>query len=593
MILQALKEYYDRKAADTESSIAPAGWEWKEIPFVIILDKKGSFVQFEDTREGEGTKKRGKSFLVPQGVKKTSGVAANLLWDSASYVLGTVNTEGLNANEKNRKLSRVPEQKKAFIDRIQNELPDTHGKKAILTFLSTLNIAILEKTSQWEDIYRTNPVMTFRFDGDLQLYCQKDEVKKAIVGKKVISDNIGLCLITGEKDRISTLHTAIKGVWGAQTSGANIVSFNKDSFESFRKKQGQNAPVGETAMFAYTTALNTLLDRNSSQRMQVGDASTVFWSDRHTQFEEDFSFFLAEPPKDDPDAGVRRIKHLFNSPTTGGYIEDSGDEKFFILGISPNAARISIRFWMKGTVSEFAGNIRKHFQDLEIIKPKGEPPYYSIWRLLVNTAVQDKSDNIPPNVAGDFMRSIISGTPYPATLLQAVLRRIKSDTGNRVKPVRAALIKAYLNRLLYAKNNYNEKEVLQVGLDTGQLSIGYHLGRLFAVLEKIQEEANPSLNATIRERYYGAACSSPISVYPTLMRLKNHHLAKLPNKGRKTNFEILIGEIIGHFNDFPPHLSLYEQGEFAVGYYHQRQDLFTSKKEDAHGTSDVSNETVK
>jgi CRISPR-associated protein Csd1 len=168
--------------------------------------------------------------------------------------------------------------------------------------------------------------------------------------------------------------------------------------------------------------------------------------------------------------------------------------------------------------------------------------------------------------------------------LQAVLRRIKSDTTNQVKPVRAALIKAYLNRLLYAKKNYDKKEVLQVGLDTGQLSIGYHLGRLFAVLEKIQEEANPSLNATIRERYYGAACGSPVSVYPTLMRLKNHHLAKLPNKGRKTYFEILIGEIMGHFNDFPPHLSLHEQGKFAVGYYHQRQDLFTSKK-------DVSGET--
>ena len=182
------------------------------------------------------------------------------------------------------------------------------------------------------------------------------------------------------------------------------------------------------------------------------------------------------------------------------------------------------------------------------------------------------------------MRAILTGIPYPETLLQAVLRRIKSDTANRVKPVRVALIKAYLNRLLYARKNYNEKEVLQVGLDTGQLSIGYHLGRLFAVLEKIQEEANPALNATIRERYYGAACGSPVSVYSTLMRLKNHHLAKL-HKGRKTNFEILIGEIMGHFNEFPSHLSLYEQGKFAVGYYHQRQDLFTSKKED---TSEVS-----
>jgi CRISPR-associated protein Csd1 len=581
MILQALKEYYDRKAADPESRIAPIGWEWKEIPFIIVLDKKGTFLQFEDTREGEGIKKRGKSFLVPQGVKRAAGIAANLLWDNASYVLGIVNTEGLSAGEKNKKLSRTPEQKKAFIERIQNELSDTPGKNAILTFLSNLSIPALEKTQQWEDVYRINPIISFRFDGDNQLYCQTEEVKKLITDNTNIDNNNGLCLVTGEKDKISVLHTAIKGVYGAQTSGANIVSFQRNSgYDSYGKIQGLNAPVGETAMFAYTTALNHLLGHNSSQRMQIGDASTIFWSDRRTQFEEDFSFFLSEPPKDDPDMGTRYIKNLFDSPKTGGYFEDSGTEKFFILGLSPNAARLAVRFWLKGTVAEFAGNIRKHFQDIEIVKPKGEPPYYSLWRLLVNTAVQDKSENIPPNIAGDFMRAVITGTPYPATLLQAVLRRIKSDTAHRVKPVRAALIKAYLNRQLYAGKNYNEKEVLQVGLDKDQLSIGYHLGRLFAVLEKIQEEANPALNATIRERYYGSACGSPVSVYPTLMRLKNHHLAKL-HKGRKTNFEILIGEIMGHFNEFPTHLNLQEQGKFAVGYYHQRQDLFTSKKEDA------------
>ena len=578
MILQALKEYYDRKAADPDSGIAPIGWEWKEIPFLIVLNKEGTFIKFDDIREGEGTKKRGKSFLVPQGVKKTSGVAANLLWDNAGYILGIVNTEGLNANERERKLNRGPEQKKAFFERVKNELPDTPTKNAVITFLSSINISVLEKEHQWEEIFQTNPNMSFRFDSENMLYCETDEIKKVIADKIDIDDSNGLCLMTGEKDKIATLHTSIKGVWGAQTSGANIVSFNLDAFRSFGKEQGQNSPVGETAMFAYTTALNSLLDKNSSQRIQIGDASTVFWSERRTQFEEDFSFFLAEPPKDDPDAGSSRIKNLFNSANTGAYLEDTGTEKFYILGLSPNAARISIRFWLKGTVAGFSENIRRHFRDLEIVKPKNEPAYYSLWRILVNTAVQDKSENIPPNIAGDFLRAILTGTPYPATLLQAVLRRIKSDTANRVKPVRAALIKAYLNRLLYSQKNYNEKEVLQVGLDTSQLSIGYNLGRLFAVLEKIQEEANPSLNATIRERYYGAACCSPVSVYPTLMRLKNHHLAKL-HKGRKINLEIIIGEIMDKIDTFPPHLDLHNQGKFAVGYYHQRRALFPNKEE--------------
>ena len=568
MILQALKEYYDRKTADPDSSIALPGWEWKEIPFIIVLDKNGKFIQFEDIQEGEGAKKRGKKFLIPQGIKKSVNIAANLLWGSPDYIFGVEDRRG-------------EQKKKAFLDRLRQELSETSRKHALIRFLETVKISTLERKSQWEEIITTKANMTFCFEGEKKLYCQTDEVKKALNEKTETGEDNGLCILTGERDKISRLHTAIKGVWGAQSVGANIVSFQKNSgYDSYGKEQGFNAPIGEKAMFAYTTALNTLLTQNSSQRMQIGDASTVFWSDRRTHFEEDFSSFFVEPSKDDPDVGTQHIKQLFDAPATGGYFEDTGTEKFFVLGLSPNAARISVRFWMHGTVAEFSKNIKKHFRDLEIVKPKGESEFYSLWRLLVNIAVQDKSENIPPNISGDFMQAVLKGTPYPAALFQAVLRRIKSDTANRVKPVRAALIRAYLNRLLCAGDNYNEKEVLQVGLDTGQLSIGYRLGRLFAVLEKIQEEANPGLNATIRERFYGSACGSPVSVFPTLMRLKNHHLAKLP-KGRKINLEILITEIVSHINEFPPHINLYEQGKFAVGYYHQRQDLFTSKKEDA------------
>jgi CRISPR-associated protein Csd1 len=340
--------------------------------------------------------------------------------------------------------------------------------------------------------------------------------------------------------------------------------------------QSYNAPISKKTASEYTKSLNMLLA--SDQRLQVGDASTVFWSEGRTNFESDFSFFFREPGKDDPDAGALRIKTLFESPKTGAYAEDSGSEKFYILGLAPNAARIAVRFWQVGTVAEFAGRIRQHFDDLRIVKPPREPEYYSLWRLLVNVAIQDKSENIPPNVAGEFMRSILSGTPYPQTLLHSALRRIQSDTENRVKPVRAALIKACLNRYLRAHPNKNEKEI-KMALDTEQPSIGYQLGRLFATLEKIQEEGNPSINATIRERYYGAACSSPVTVFGTLMRLKNHHLAKIGNKGRVVNLERLIEEIVGHFGDFPPHLDLHEQGKFAIGYYHQRQDFFTKKEE--------------
>lgn len=576
MILQALKEYYDRKASDPNSDIAPEGWEKKEIPFIIVLDSEGNLADIEDTREGEGKKKRAKSFLVPQGVKKTSGIAANLLWDNIGYIFGIVNTSGLDEKKAEKVLARAPEQRADFLQRIRDELPATDRVGILLRFLESVKRESLEAMPAWNEIFETGSFLSFRFSDERGLFCQNTDIARAIGRTSGEDRDTGICLVSGEKDRVCELHTAIKGVYGAQTSGANIVSFNLDAFRSFGKKQGLNAPVGYSSMFAYTTALNTLLSKDSTQRMQVGDSSTVFWSSKQTRFESDFLFFFDEPKKDNPDEGTRRIRSLLEAPNTGAYTEDNGDGLFYVLGLAPNAARIAIRFWQVGTVSDFAGRIRQHFEDLRIVKPPHEPEFYSLWRLLVNIAVQDKSENIPPNVAGDFMRSILNGTPYPEILLQTAVRRIKSDPENRVKSSRAALLKAFLNRALRVHPDNKNKEIA-MALDTEQPSVGYQLGRLFATLEKIQEEAgNPS---TIRERYYGAACSAPVTVFGTLMRLKNHHLAKIENKGRAVNFERLLGEITGRFNDFPTHLNLREQGRFAIGYYHQRQDFFTKKDE--------------
>ncbi|MDR3162355.1 MAG: type I-C CRISPR-associated protein Cas8c/Csd1 [Helicobacteraceae bacterium] len=568
MILRALKGYYDRKAVGSNDEIAPEGWERKEIPFIAVINDSGDLVGIEDTREGEGKKKKAKSYFVPVGVKKTSGIAANLLWDTANYVFGIG--------------ERGTEQKAAFADRIRNEIPDTPIKTALLSFLSADQSERLKTFDSWREIAEGKPNIAIRLDGDSRLVFQNDQIKATIDRQAQAKEIDGVCLVTGERDRISILHTAIKGVWGAQTSGGNIVSFNQDSFSSYglRGEQGKNAPIGESTMFAYTTALNTLL--KSKQFLQIGDAkngiSTVFWATEETLFEEAFGSIFAEPSKDNPDENTKFIKALFESPQTGGFIENDSAKKFYLLGLSPNAARISVRIWKAGTVGEFAKNIRTHFRDLEIIKSEKEPFYYSLWRLLVNAAIQDKSENIPPNIAGDFMRSIIDGTPYPSSLLGLVLRRVKSDGGN-VKPVRAALIKACLNRHMRINKKPTDKEIT-VALDKDQPSIGYQLGRLFAALEKIQEEASPGINATIRDRYYGAACSSPASVFPTLLRLKNHHIAKI-DVGRGVNLEKLLGEIVERLDDFPAHLKLLEQGKFAIGYYHQRQDFFkpnTSKE---------------
>ena len=569
MILQALKEYYDRKAADPDSDIAPEGWEQKEIPFIIVLNSDGTLVGIEDTREGEGKGKRAKTFLVPQGVKKTSGIAANLLWDNAGYVFG-IDNKGNN--------ERSILQNKAFIDRLVNELGDIPVIQTLISFLQSITADRLLKESCWEEIFEKNPNVSFRMSNNTFLVCRHPDVVSKLSSLTSINQNdiSGICLVTGGNTKIKPLHTSIKGVYGAQSAGANIVSFNLDAFRSYGKVQGLNAPVGVEAEFAYTTAVNTLLGRDSKQRLLIGDATTVFWSEKKSLFESDFAFFFKEPDKDDPDAGTQKVRALFDSVNTGAYREDDGDMRFYILGLAPNAARIAIRFWQVGTIFEFAERIKEYFEDFTIIKPPNEPEYYSIWRVLVNIATQDKSENIPPNLAGDFMRSILNGTPYPATLLQAVIRRIRSDSEYRVKPIRAALIKAYLNRYNRFYPNKKQKEV-SMELDPLQPSTGYQLGRLFAVLEKIQEEANPGINATIRERYYGAACATPVTVFTNLLRLKNHHLAKLENKGRVVNFERLLGEIMGKLQDFPAHLDLHEQGRFAIGYYHQRQAFFTTK----------------
>ena len=602
MILQELKKYYDRMAADPGSNIPPEGWDWEEISFVIIIKENGTFLDFEDMREPdvrpqklhrkqdkrnvldesheskvEEIKNRGKKILVPCGVERTSNSDANLLWDNVEYILGKKN--------------------KDFLNRIKYELPDTTRKNAIITFLSNINVSAFEKSSLWKEICDSksnNLNMSFRFDGDTQLYCETEEVKQHITCKMSTDDNYslsllthgkdrinyGICLVTGDKDIIAPKHKAIKGVKGTKTARGYIVSFNCDAFRSLCKKDAANAPVGKTAMFAYTTALKKLLDRDSSLKLQepIGDATVVFWSDCQTEFEKDFPDYF-----DNLEKNAYKITTLLESPETGAYLEDNGSEKFFILGLSPNSSRLSVRFWWSGTVSEIAKNIKKHFKGLEIDKPEWEPPYYSIWQLLVNIAVQNKTKNIPLNIASDFMLSIITGTSYPASLLQVALRRIKSDAADRVTPKRAALIKAYLNRLLSTNNNYDEKEKLQVGLDTAQPSIGYQIGRLFAVLEKIQEESSADrkvkVNTTIEKSYYGSACATPVLVFSTLMRLNKHHLKKLKDwaPGLATIRERLISEIISHFDEFPPHLNLYEQGKFAIGYYHQRQDLFTKK----------------
>lgn len=585
MILQELVRYYDRKARDPDPTqrLPSLGLEDKEIPFVIELSHDGRVVQLSDTRQLDGKKPRAQSFLVPQGEKKTSGVKANLLWDSAAYVIGL---------DKARKGKAEVSPHAAFRARIE-ALPDSArsdaGIRAVLAAIDRGDWSVIHAHPAWPEIQETNPVMTFRLSGEADLVCQRPALAEVAQADGGTDTPRGLCLVEGKLAPIQRLHPSIKGVWGAQSSGANVVSFNARAFESYGKteRQGENAPVGERAAFAYTTALNHLLAKDSRNRVQVGDASTVFWADGPSQFDSEYTLadFFGES-KDDPDRSVRAVGALYSALKSGALPVGDKDVHFFVLGLAPNAARISVRFWLRDRFSALAPRIRQHFDDLRVVRRfDSDPLTPSLFRLLSGIALLGKLDNVPPRLAGEWMRCVLEGRPYPASLLNAAVVRSKAEQD--VTYLRAAVLKAWLNRE-YRRTHPEAPDTHQhfkEDLDVEQTDPPYLLGRLFAVLERIQQQAQPGINATIRDRYYGAASTAPVTVFTALLRLKNAHLKKLPDR-QVGYYEHLIGDIMQPLPDFPRQLTLQQQARFALGYYHQRQAFF-ARKDDAADTTNT------
>jgi CRISPR-associated protein Csd1 len=600
MILQALKEYYDRKP-----DLPRPGFELKEIPFVIILDAQGNPLNVESTYEGEGRERRAKLRLVPKAEKKSSGVRANLLWENPEYALGVV--------QQAKKNNRVSAQCEAFKKRVSDlgDLDDD-GLRAVRKFLAMTNkVELLKKYPAWKQLVEEGAVLSFQLLGDPYLVAERPVVQAAIAAAlSSTNDPRGTCLITSEESVINRLHPVIKGVRGAQTSGANIVAVNNKiqggnnvgstpAFSSFRKQQGYNSPVGNIAAFAYTTALNCLLGKDSKQRMQVGDATTIFWSQQDSSLEQQVSSFFDEPPPNDPDQGVRAVEGLFKSIRSGAFSLEDETTRFYVLGLAPNVSRIAIRFWIVGTVKSMSQTIGNHFTDTKIALPARDSEDWPRWlplnALLAATANETKYDNkkpnlvrfrdrhydVKPNLEGDTMRAILEGLPYPQTLLQAAIRRIRAE--HDITYPRAALIKACLNRSTRF-NDPRQKEDLQVTLDLTKSNIGYRLGRLFATLERIQirkftQKGGKEPNSTIRDKYYGSASGTPVAVFGTLIRLSKHHLGNLDNVGERINFEKLLCEIMCGIDDFPSYLQLDDQGRFAIGYYHQMQNFFTKKND--------------
>jgi CRISPR-associated protein Csd1 len=607
MILQALHEYYLRRAQDPDPTrFLPAqGLEFKPIDFVIELRADGVPISITSLQRTDGKRTVGTPRLVPKGVKKTSGVRANLLWENAEYVFGLADAKKLAeakaSGEERQYWNRLQQKRTAFVQRIE-ALPEAvkadDGVSAVHAFLTQDPLEKLRGFLDASELEKGNPTLSFRLaDSAGELICERPALRgavsdigmdesEALDGTPGATETLAanataatgprMCLVTGDVGAIATTHAAIKGVAGAQTSGGNIVSYNFGAVESHGWKQGQNAPVGRAAEFQYTTALNALLARGSQQKIRVGDATCVFWAQRPDEpLESELAAILGD--SDDPDANTAQVRALLDSVRTGAFAGSRGDNRFFLLGLAPNAARLAVRFWHAAPLREIAERVSAWFDDLAIVRGPADPEYPRLGALLKAVAVMGKADHIPPRLEGELLRSIFEGTSYPVSWLQAAIARCRAERG--VPYLRAASIKAALNRWPGDRSRPDASKEIRPMLDEMNPSPAYRLGRLFAALERIQEAANPSLNATICDRYYGAASSTPVAVFATLLRMSTHHLAKIgdSNKGHEVNMKRLVGEIMAGVDGFPAHLDLADQGRFAIGYYHQRERFYVKR----------------
>ena len=582
MILQELARHYE--VLLKQEKVFPPGWCQAKVSYALELDREGQLVgvisQKIPEQRGKKEVQVPKPMKVPEMVTRSSGVAANFLCDNAKYLLG-IDKDGTN-----QRLIQCFEAAKelhlAVLQEVDNEAAQA-VKKFFLTWKPEKAGANPELSEKWAEVTEGGNLV---FLVNHQYAQDNEEIQTAWAKASKTGETgvEGLCLVTGEKTEISRIHSAIKRVQGAQSSGAALVSFNAPAFESYGKEQSYNAPVGKYAMFAYTTALNHLL----AQREYVftmGDTAIVFWSENGEEvYQRTFLDFM------NPGEGNReQIKDFFENLQKGREIDFEGmrlnpEEKFYILGLSPNAARLSVRFFYRNTFGKIISNIQRHYTEMEIVRPSwDERERLGVWSLLMETVNQKAREKKPlANMTAAVFEAILSGGKYPENLYGNTLIRIRAEQG-RVTRGRAAIIKAYFIR---NRENQEIKEGAFVALNENCKNIAYILGREFAVLEAIQQEANPSINTTIKDRYFNSACATPGLVFPVLLKLKENHIRKIEAEGRKIYFEKMLTELQGNIEvaegqkeAYPKRLSLEEQGMFILGYYHQLQKRFAKKEE--------------
>jgi CRISPR-associated protein Csd1 len=560
--LQALAARYDRLAARGE--VPAYGFSWERISYALVMAPDGRLVDVQPLLDLSGKKPQPRPMLVPQGIKRTSGIASNFLWDKTSYALGVSGRES----------RRLAEEHAAFKDLHAELLAETEDEElvALLAFLAGWSPGRFAQAPFTPEMLDANIVFRLN-DGFLHERPAARAVWLARLGSADAPE--APCLVTGRRGPIARLHPAIKGVLGAQSSGASLVSFNLDAFTSHGKEQGANAPVSEAAAFGYGTALNALLARGSRNTVRIGDATVVFLAEREETEALARGFF--DPPGPDEKGEAAKIRDVLERMAKGRPIEEasSGTDpatQFYILGLAPNAARLSIRFWLETSLGELGRRFQDWWRDLRLEPEPWNNRLPALWRLLHELAAQGKAENVPAHLAGELARAVLTGGRLPRSLLATTIMRLRAD--QEVNGRRAAICKAVLVRELRLDDPSIREDHL-VSLDPQEPNPGYRLGRLFAVLEGVQRSAlGRNVNATIRDRFYGAASATPASVFPILIRNANHHLATLRKAGKgglAFTLEREMGGILdGLSTTFPRNLRLEDQGRFAIGYYHER-----------------------
>lgn len=571
MILKALYDYYHRCG-----NLPQRGMELKEIGFLLVLDRMGNFVRFEDRRIDS---RHAQEFLVKKSIERTSAPKANYLYDNSAYVFGY--------SDKGDETGRICFNTfKNKVEAIYDEYPDNADMKAVYSFYQNDRetiISTLQEDSLWnvveKNLNKKFSTFSFIIEGDTKIVASKIELLS--LGDEDTCLEGKTCLISGKKSHIVETTTATM-IAGSQAK-AKLVSFQINSgYDSYRKTKGNNAPIGEEAEFAYTTALTHLLRSDSRNKFLVGNRTFLFWSSKDNEVgkqAEDslWNFFgFNDVDEDDPNRRIEQVRKVFNS-IYSGLLKTSLDDKFYILGLAPNSARIAVTYWAEIPLMEFAERINRHFDDMEIIDGrKDRRPYSGLRAMLSAITLGGKVSDVTPNLPESVVKSIFLGLPYPQPLFSGCIRRIRAESSDKDKKaisiVRAAIIKAYLNRL-----NDNEQKIKAM-LDNENTNQGYLCGRLFAVLDKIQGDV--SGQHSIKERYMNSASATPAAVFSTILNLSLHHSEKL-SEVRKVFYEKIKQEIIDKIdaNGFPTHLDLQDQGRFFVGYYHQQQSFYTKNEE--------------